>query len=538
MAVDLVFNDEAKDALINGATKVKDAVAATLGPRGQNVAIMRDWGVPRVVHDGVTVAKAITLKDDDPEKAGADLMKDAAERTNNDAGDGTTLTTILAHAILKEGLRNIAAGSNAMMIRRGIEAGVQVICDQLYQQAIPVKTKDQKRQIATISAQSESIGSLIVEALEQVGDEGVVTVEQGNTADIEIEYKEGMQFDKGWISPHFVSNRETMEADVEKPVILVTNKTVGNMQELLPLIQLVVDEHKINQFVVIAKSVVGEPLATLALNNMKGNIRSIAIEAPGTGEQQDNLLTDIATLTGATFVHESLNRGFNELTMDDLGRADRVVSSQERTIIVGGKGDEKTLKDHVKFIREQLKRTDISEYQTERLQERLAKLVAGVAVIQVGANSDAEADEKRERIIDAVAATRAAVDEGIVAGGEMALLTARNKLDDIVTTDREQEIGIRIVQDAVKYPFDKLMENAGLDPGEQWARVQKEPAGHGVDVIDQQVKDLVKAGIIDPVKVVRTALQNAASTATMIMTTGAIIVPIKEQDNAAQQLPR
>lgn len=542
MAVKLQYGQDAYDSIQKGADTVKNFVAATLGPRGNNIIIGREWGVPRVIHDGVTVARAID-PEEDFEKAGADLIKDAATRTNDDAGDGTTTAIILAHSIYTESMKNIAAGSNAMMIRRGIEKAVEAMSNQLYDMAQKVETTEQKNQIATISAQNEEIGKLIVQALEKVGDEGVVTVERGNTADIEVEYKEGMQFDKGWISPHFINNPTTGEATVEKPVILVTNKTVGNMQELLPLLQLIVDVTKIQQVVIIAKGVIGEVLASMALNNVKGSIQCICIEAPGSaGLQQDRSLEDIAKVTGATFVNEELGKSLNELTMDDLGRADRVVSGQDRTVIVGGKGDKKAIADHVEYIRTQLERNDISEYDNERLKERLAKLVAGVAVINVGANSEAEADEKRERIIDAVSATRAAIEEGIVPGGEVALLEAAKVLDRVKADSREEEIGIDIVRKAIRYPYLKLLENSGITEADaaqlilQFARDPKREGGVvGIDVIDGKAKYLIDAGVIDPVKVTRSALRNAASTATMLMTSNGIIVPIKEKQNAPQQ---
>jgi len=545
MSVKTQFDTEAYDSILAGAEKVKQLVAATLGPRGNNIIIGRDWGVPRVIHDGVTVAKAIDLEDEF-EKAGADLIKDAASRTNDDAGDGTTTAIILAHAILAESLKNIAAGSNAMMIRRGIEKAVEAITDRLYDMASPVETSDQKQQVATISAQDGNIGLMVVKALERVGEEGVVTVEQGNTTDIEIEYKEGMQFDKGWISPHFINNPATGEATVEKPVILVTNKTVGNMVELLPLIQLIVDKSKITQIIIIAKSVIGEPLATLALNTIKGAVQAIAINAPKTGDQQDAILQDIAIITGATFVNEELGKSLNQLTMDDLGRADRVTSNQDRTIIVGGKGNRQTIDDHVEFIRGQLKRTDISEYDMEQLKERLAKLVAGVAVIKVGSNSEAEADEKRERIIDAVSATRSAIEEGIVPGGEIALLEAAGVLDKIDTDSREEEIGIDIVRKAVRYPYLTLLENSGITEAEAASKINtfgsssKTPEGDsiGIDVISRMPANMLEVGIVDPVKVTRIALQNAASTATMLMSSKGIIVPVKEKQNGSTDLPR
>src|SRR3990167_6618287 len=545
MSVKTQFDTEAYDSILAGAEKVKQLVAATLGPRGNNIIIGRDWGVPRVIHDGVTVAKAIDLEDEF-EKAGADLIKDAASRTNDDAGDGTTTAIILAHAILAESLKNIAAGSNAMMIRRGIEKAVEAITDRLYDMASPVETSDQKQQVATISAQDGNIGLMVVKALERVGEEGVVTVEQGNTTDIEIEYKEGMQFNKGWITPHFINNPATGEATVEKPVILVTNKTVGNMVELLPLIQLIVDKSKITQIIIIAKSVIGEPLATLALNTIKGAVQAIAINAPKTGDQQDAILQDIAIITGATFVNEELGKSLNQLTMDDLGRADRVTSNQDRTIIVGGKGNRQTIDDHVEFIRGQLKRTDISEYDMEQLKERLAKLVAGVAVIKVGSNSEAEADEKRERIIDAVSATRSAIEEGIVPGGEIALLEAAGVLDKIDTDSREEEIGIDIVRKAVRYPYLTLLENSGITEAEAASKINtfgsssKTPEGDsiGIDVISRMPANMLEVGIVDPVKVTRIALQNAASTATMLMSSKGIIVPVKEKQNGSTDLPR
>lgn len=540
MAKELQFNQDAKDSILRGATLVKDAVAETLGPRGNNVAIEYPMGIiPRVVHDGVTVAKEVD-PEDAFEKIGADLVKEAARRTNDAAGDGTTTAIVLAHAILEESLKNIAAGSNAMMIRRGIEAAVQAVTGRLWDMTQKVKTAEQKKQIATISAQNEEIGELIVAALEKVGDEGVITVERGNTADIEIEYKEGMQFDKGWISPHFINNPTTGEAIVEDPVIIVTNKTIGNIQELLPLMQKVIDVKKHPRIVVIANNVIGEPLATFALNSIKGSVQCICIQAPGFGDQRDAMLEDIACITGAVYVDEQTGKGLNELEFEDLGRAQRVTSSKEQTVIVGGMGDKKAIQDRIDYLRKQLERSDISEYQMERFKERLAKLVAGVAVINVGANSDAEADEKRERVIDAVSATRAAVEEGIVPGGETALLHASKVLDELEAEPRELQIGVDIVRKACRYPYLRLLANSGISEADAQRLIDahaKTDEIVGIDVIDGKAKPLVKAGVIDPVKVTRSALQNAASTATMLMTTNVLIVSKKEQQNASTQLP-
>ena len=466
MANKIITADEARQKLLQGVELQYEVVGSTLGPRGSNVVIGYQGSMePRVIHDGVTAAKAVVPKDDF-ERAGAQLIRSAAEKTNAQAGDGTSLTTILAYAIAKEAHKSIQAGNNAMMIRRGIEKAVETLVYEIYDKSTKLKSKTQKIDVATIVAGDRAMGEMIIKAFDKVGNDGVITVERGNTSEIEIEYKEGMQFDQGWISPYFITNPRTQEAVIEKPVILITNKTIGNINEFLPLMQMLLDQNQQRDIVIIAKDVIGEVLASLVMNKLKGQISVVCVRVPGSPAMQDSYLEDIALVTGGAFINETFNRGLNELQMDDLGRADRVIVGQDSSVIVGGAGNKNKLKEHIKFIRGQLERDDLSEYNVERLRERLAKLVAGVAVIKVGANSDAEIDEKRERIVDAVSATKAAIEEGVVPGGERALPVYCGILNQIETSGPEEAIGVDIVRRAVNYPYLKLLENAGLSEAE------------------------------------------------------------------------
>lgn len=524
MAKILKFNSEAREKLLKGINTLTEAVASTLGPKGRNVALDKKWGAPNVVHDGVTVAKEIDLEDPF-ENMGAQLVKEAASKTNDVAGDGTTTATILAQAIVSEGLKNIQAGANPMMLRRGIELAVNSLVAELKKMSKKLTTPEEIQQVATISAQNEEIGKLISEAIGRVGKDGVITVEEGKTLQMSVEYKEGMEFDKGYVSPYFITDSDRMEASLEDPYILITDKKISNMQELLPFLEKFVAVSK--TLLIIADEVEGEALATLVVNKLRGTFNVLAVAAPGFGDRRKEMLADIAILTGGVVISEDTGRKLESVAIDDLGRTGRVTSTKDTTLIVDGKGEKSKIDGRIAQIRRELDVSD-SEFDKEKLQERLAKLTGGVAVINVGAATEVEMKEKKERVIDAVAATKAAIEEGIVAGGEVALLRARPVLNKL-PIDGEEKVGIKIVYDAVEQPFRVLVTNAGLDAGIYLAKVLESSANIGVDVNDGVVKDLVKAGIIDPVKVTRSALQNGASVAIMVQSTNVLVTDAPEK---------
>lgn len=529
----LKFNQEAKDALKIGVDKVTEAVAATLGPKGNNVAIERPWGAPSVVHDGVTVAKNIELKDRF-ENLGTQLIIEAAQKTNDVAGDGTTTATVLAQAIIDECLKNIAAGNNAMMLRRGIDQAVKEVVEGLKKMAKPIKSREETTQVATISAQDEEIGKLISEAISKVGRDGVVTVEESGTTGIEMEYKEGMEFAKGFISPYFITDPEAADATVTEPYILITDKKINNMDEFLPFLKMFVETPKQNSnLVIISDGVEGEPLATLILNKMKGKIGIIAVQAPEFGDKRKAVLEDIAIITGSKLITEEAGEKLDSLTIDDLGKAHRVTATKDNTLIVDGRGSRKAIDIRVKALKQLMDKPDIMEFDREKLEERLAKLTSGVAIINVGANTEVEMKEKKERAIDAISATKAALDEGIVPGGEVALVKVVQDLSSKLEDD--ELAGYNLVKKALLKPFERLLSNAGLSSGE-YLRLIRHQDTSGVDVIDGKIKDMVKSGIIDPVKVTRSALQNAASVATMIMTTSVLIVDVVQEPEKDQPL--
>jgi chaperonin GroEL len=502
-------------------------VAATLGPKGRNVAIDKKYGAPTVVHDGVTVAKEIELEDPF-ENMGAQLLKEAASKTNDVAGDGTTTSTILAQAIVSEGLKNITAGSNPMILRKGIEKAVEALVKEL--QGMSKKlTAEESSQVATISAQDERIGKLIAEALAKVGKDGVITVEEGRTLEMSVDYKEGMEFDKGYISAYFVTDTDKMEANIEDPYILITDKKISSAADIVPFLEKFVQVSR--SLVIIADEVEGEALALLVVNKLKGTFQVLAVGAPGFGDRRKAMLADIAILTGGTVISEDTGRKLDSVEIEDLGRAGRVISTKDLTLIVDGKGSKKEIEARINQIRKELEGTD-SEFDREKLQERLAKLTGGVAVINVGAATEIEMKEKKERVIDAVAATKAAIEEGIVPGGEVALIRAAKVLDKL-TAEGDEKVGVEIVKRAILKPFEKLMENSGLNAGMMLKDVLSATTTFGVDVADGKVKDLIKAGIIDPVKVTRSALQNASSVAIMVMTTNVLICDVPEKSAPA-----
>jgi chaperonin GroEL len=525
MAKRILFDTEAREKLLKGINILTDAVASTLGPKGRNVALDKKWGAPNVVHDGVTVAKEIELEDPF-ENMGAQLLKEAASRTNDVAGDGTTTATVLAQAIVSEGLKNIQAGANPMILRRGIDAAVTTLVGELVKMSKKLTTPEEITQVATISAQNEAIGKIISEAIGKVGKDGVITVEEGKSLEMGVEYKEGMEFDKGYSSAYFVSDSDKMEASLESPYILITDKKITSMQELLPFLEKFVQVSK--TLVIIADEVSGEALATLVLNKMRGIFNVLAVGAPGFGDRRKAMLEDIAILTGGTVISDDTGRKFESVEVSDLGQAARVTSTKDSTLIVDGKGDKAKIDARIGQIRKELENTK-SDFDKEKLQERLAKLTGGVAVINVGAATEIEMKEKKERVIDAVAATKAAIEEGIVPGGETALLRSAKALEAVKFENSEEQLGVAIVERAIRKPFEKLMENAGYNAGMMMADVIKSAENHGIDVNDGTLKDLVKAGVIDPVKVTRSALQNAASVAIMVMTTNVLVTDAPEE---------
>jgi len=529
MAKILKFDADAREKLLKGINTLTDAVAATLGPKGRNVAIDRKWGAPNVVHDGVTVAKEIELEDPF-ENMGAQIVKEAASKTNDIAGDGTTTATVLAQAIASEALKNIQAGANPMVLRRGIDRAVTEVVAELKKMSKKLVTPEEITQVATISAQNEEIGRLISEAIARVGKDGVITVEEGKTMQMSVDYKEGMEFDKGYQSPYFVTDSDKMEASMEDVHILITDKKISAMAELMPFLEKYVQVSK--TLVIIAEEVEGEALTTLILNKIRGSFNVLAVAAPGFGERRKQMLEDIAILTGGTVVSAETGMKFEDIDIEkDLGRAGRVTSTKDSTLIVDGKGSKKALETRIAQIRRELAAVD-SEFDKEKLQERLAKLTGGVAVLNVGAATEVEMKEKKERVIDAVSATKAALDEGIVPGGETALLRAMLTLDKVKVADDEEQLGVTLVRKALEKPFRKLLQNAGMDEGVALVKVLESKGNMGIDLMDGQLKDLVKAGVIDPVKVTRSALQNAASVAIMVMTTNVLITDAPEKEKA------
>lgn len=520
MAKVLKFDAEAREALLKGINILTDAVSATLGPKGRNVALDKKWGAPQIVHDGVTVANEIDLEDPF-ENMGAQILKQAASKTNEIAGDGTTTATILAQAITQEGLKNIQAGANPMILKKGIEKGTEILLEELDRIAKKITTTEETVQVATISAQDEEIGKLIADALEKVGKDGVVTVQEDNSLGLSLDYTEGMEFDKGYLSPYFVTDSDKMEASLEDPYILITDKKINLMQDLLPFLEKFTKISK--TLVIIAEEISGEALATLVLNKIKGSFQILTVGAPGFGDRRKEMLKDIAILTGGTVISDDTGRVLESVEIADLGVASRVTSTEKSTLIVDGKGEKRAIEARISQIRVELDKSD-SDFDKEKLQERLAKLTGGVAIIHVGAPTEVEMHDKKERAIDAVAATKAAISEGIVAGGEITLLSLAPLLDDISVVDSvDENLGVNILKRALSKPFRKLMQNSGYDDGVMLAHVLKLPQGEGIDVMDGTTKNLIEAGIIDPVRVTKSALQNAVSVAIMVMTTNVLV---------------
>ncbi len=534
-AKQLVFGEDARRRLKNGIDIVANAVATTLGPKGRNVALDRKFGSPTITHDGVTVAKEIELEDPF-ENMGAQLLKEAATKTNDIAGDGTTTSTVLAHAIVTEGLKNLAAGANPMLLKGGIEAASKAVAGKIKEQAIEITTKDEIANVATISAQDRNIGSLIADVMDKVGKDGVITVEESKGLEFETEYVEGMQFDRGYISAYFVTDPEHMKSVISDPYILIYDKKISAATDIVPLLEKMVQVGK-RDLLIIAEDVDGEALATLVLNKLRGMLNVLAVKAPGFGDRRKAMLGDIATLSGATVISEETGRKLETATIADLGRAEKVESDKDNTTLVGGKGDTAAIKGRIDQIRVEIDNTT-SDYDREKLQERLAKLSGGVAIIRVGAATETELKEKKHRVEDALSATRAAVEEGIVPGGGVALINAVSALDALKPDNEDARIGIAIVRKSLEVPMRKIAENAGKDGSvivENVRQQQKKTKNMnlGYDVLREEYMDMVKGGVIDPAKVTRGALENAASIAAMILTTEALITDVPEKDKPA-----
>jgi chaperonin GroEL len=533
MAKQIAFNEEARRGLERGMNVLADAVKVTLGPRGRNVVLEKKWGAPTITNDGVSIAKEIEL--DDPwEKIGAELVKEVAKKTDDVAGDGTTTATVLAQALVREGLRNVAAGSNPMALKRGIEKAVAAIVTELGSMAKNVETKEQIAATASISAADSTIGEMIAEAMDKVGKEGVITVEESNTFGLELELTEGMRFDKGYISPYFVTDQDRMEAVLEDAYVLLVNSKIANIKDLVPVLEKVMQSGK--PLAIIAEDVEGEALATLVVNKIRGIFRSAAVKAPGFGDRRKAMLQDIAILTGATVISEEVGLKLDQAGLELLGRARKVVISKEETTIIEGGGDDAQIKGRVAQIRSEIEKSD-SDYDREKLQERLAKLAGGVAVIKAGAATEVELKERKHRIEDAVRNAKAAVEEGIVAGGGVALLQAATAAFAKLKLEGDEATGAKIVEVSIEAPLKQIAVNAGLEGGVVVEKVRHLTAGHGLNAATGEYVDMIKAGIIDPAKVTRSALQNAASIAALFITTEAVIADKPEKASATPAGP-
>ncbi len=522
----IAFDEQARRALENGMNQLVDAVRVTLGPKGRNVVLEKKWGAPTITNDGVSIAKEIDLED--PwEKVGADLVKEVAKKTDDVAGDGTTTATVLAGAMVREGLRNVAAGANPMSLKRGIEVGVETAVARLKQLSKEIDAKDQIAQVASISSADDEIGAMIAEAIDKVGKDGVITVEESQTFGMEMELVEGMRFDKGYISPYFVTDPDRMEAVLEDPYILLVGSKVSAVRDLLPVLEKVMQTGK--PLIIVAEDVEGEALATLVVNKIRGTFRSTAVKAPGFGERRKAMLQDIAILTGAQVITEEVGLKLENVALDLLGRARKIVVTKDETTVVEGAGDDADIKGRISQIKAEIENTD-SDYDREKLQERLAKLSGGVAVIKVGAATEVELKEKKHRIEDAVSTTKAAIEEGVVPGGGVALLRAQQAiLDAAEKLDDDEATGARIVARSVEEPLKQIAVNAGLEGGVVVEKVKGLKGAHGLNAQTGVYEDLFKAGVIDAAKVTRSALQNAASIAALFLTTEAVVVDKPEE---------
>lgn len=530
MAKQILFDEKARQALKRGVDKLADAVKVTLGPKGRNVVLDRGFGSPTITKDGVTVAKEIELEDKF-ENIGAELVKEVASKTNDVAGDGTTTATLLAQAVINEGIKNVTAGTNPLALRRGIEKGVEAVVRELKEKISKPISGDEIAHVASISANDPEIGKTIAQAMKEVGENGVITVEESQSFGIEIEVVQGMRFDKGYVSPYMITNTERMEAEYEDAYILITDRKISSVQDLLPTLEKVAQTGK-KEMVIIADEIEGEALATLVVNKLRGTFSALAVKAPGFGDRRKDMLEDIAVLTGGKVISEDVGLKLENVTLEDLGQARKVVATKDYTTIVEGRGEADKTKARAESIKKLLEKTD-SEFDREKLQERLAKLSGGVGVIKVGAATETEMKEKKHRIEDAVSATKAAVEEGIVPGGGVALIRASKVLDGLEVED-EEKVGINILKKALEEPVRQIAENAGVDGSVVMENIKKATEGHGFNAATGQYEDMVAAGIVDPTKVTRSALQNAASIASMLLTTEAAVTDIPEKKNEPQ----
>jgi chaperonin GroEL len=538
-AKQLVFSEDARRRLKEGMDVVANAVSATLGPKGRNVAVDRKFGSPTITHDGVSVAKEIELEDPFA-NMGAQLLKEAAQKTNDIAGDGTTTSTVLAHAIVNEGLKALAAGYNPMLLKRGIEQATEEVVKSLKKMATKIDTKEEIASVATNSAADPEIGNLIADVMDKVGKDGVITVEESKSMQFEQEFVEGMQFDRGYISAYFITDTEHMEAVISEPYILINEKKISAAQDIVPILEKLVQIGK-RELVIIAEDIDGEALATLVLNKLRGMLNVLAVKAPGFGDRRKAMLQDIAILTGGTVISEETGRKLETATLQDLGKADKVVADKENTTIIGGKGKKSAVEGRINEIRAEIEKST-SDYDKEKLQERLAKLSGGVAIIRVGAATETEMKEKKHRVEDALSAARAAVEEGIVPGGEISLINASDALEKVKGESEEDQVGINMVRKALEAPIRKLSANAGQDgsviiDGVRRKAKELKNKNIGYNVLTGEFTDMIKDGVIDPVKVVRGALENAASIASMILTTEVLITDMPEKDKPAPAMP-
>jgi chaperonin GroEL len=533
MAKIIAFDEEARRGLERGMNTLADAVKVTLGPKGRNVVLEKKWGAPTITNDGVSIAKEIELEDS-YEKIGAELVKEVAKKTDDVAGDGTTTATVLAQALVREGLRNVAAGANPMALKRGIESAVSAVAEELAKLAKDVETKEQIASTASISAGDPSVGEIIAEAMDKVGKEGVITVEESNTFGLELELTEGMRFDKGYISPYFWTDAERMEAVLDDPYILIVNQKISAVKDLLPILEKVMQSGK--PLLIIAEDVEGEALATLIVNKVRGTFKSVAVKAPGFGDRRKAMLQDIAILTGGAVISEEIGLKLDSVGLDMLGRARKAVVTKDETTIVDGAGDADQIQGRVNQIRAEIEKSD-SDYDREKLQERLAKLAGGVAVIKVGAATEVELKERKHRIEDAVRNAKAAVEEGIVPGGGVALVQAGKTAFDKLDLTADEATGAQIVKVALDAPLRQIAVNAGLEGGVVVEKVRNLPVGHGLDAATGEYVDMLAAGIIDPAKVTRSALQNASSIAALFLTTEVVVADKPEKEKAAAGAP-
>lgn len=532
MAKKVLYNEEARAALLRGVDQLANAVKITLGPKGRNVVLDKKYGAPNIVNDGVSIAREIELPDP-IENMGAQLVKEVATKTNDVAGDGTTTATLLAQSMIHEGMRNVAAGANPMVLKKGIEMAVNRLVEEIKKKSVSVKTKEAIAQVASISAADKTVGQLIADAMEKVGNDGVITVEDSKGMGTNLRVVEGMQFDRGYISPYMISDADKMECVMDDPLILITDKKINVLQDILPLLEKVVQSGK--ELLIIAEDVEGEALATLVVNRLRGALKCAAVKAPGFGDRRKAMLQDIACLTGATVISEDMGRKLSSATPADLGSAHQVRITKDNTVIVGGAGDKALIAQRVSQIREQMANTT-SQFDKDKLQERLAKLSGGVAVIEVGAATEVEMKDKKLRLEDALNATRAAVEEGIVAGGGTTLVNIQKSLDSL-KAEGDVQTGINLVRHAIEAPVRQIADNAGVEGAIVVEKVKEAKEGIGYNAAEDKYEDMMAAGIVDPAKVTRSALQNAASIAALVLTTEAVVGDIPEEKPAVPQMP-